>query len=268
MDLEKNLRTRCHVNTNENGEGFVGIKADADDANIYFPIGYQLPENDDDLRGDVENLLWVLSAFMEEDKTAASKSGVSVTVDFPVHACLKIIRDYLRTGRYYVEADPKYRTDTKGNVSWSRTLRQQQPLIQKNGSLVFANMTIRTVKPSACKQITQIHKFCVYVAFEKMGWLYVPFMPEKPEAYLVKIWDGLDNKERENWDVLSKEEKTVFRVCLIDHAVPEEENPGFRRHMRKNPVLMRSCSGHTVKNLSSMPNYRKPMQRNMSTEYK
>jgi hypothetical protein len=100
-----------------------------------------------------------------------------------MHAYLKIIRDFLRTGRYYTETDSKYRTDTKGTASWPRTLRQQQPLIQKNGSVVFTSMTVRADKPSASKQITQIHKFCVYAAFEKMGWLYVPFMPEKPEAY-------------------------------------------------------------------------------------
>lgn len=29
-------------------------------------------------------------------------------------------------------------------------------------------------------RITQIHRYCVYEAFEKMGWLYVPFMLEKP----------------------------------------------------------------------------------------
>lgn len=44
MDLTKNLRQRCHVNTNEDGDSFVGVKADTDDAVIYFPIGYQLPD--------------------------------------------------------------------------------------------------------------------------------------------------------------------------------------------------------------------------------
>lgn len=34
---------------------------------IYFPIGYQLPANDDDLRADINNLFYVLAAFMKED---------------------------------------------------------------------------------------------------------------------------------------------------------------------------------------------------------
>lgn len=39
---EFNIKDHCHVNTNEDGDRFVGIKADTDDAMVYFPIGYQL----------------------------------------------------------------------------------------------------------------------------------------------------------------------------------------------------------------------------------
>lgn len=181
MDLEKNIRDRCHVNENDEGDSFVGVKADTDDAVIYFPIGYQLPENDDDLRTDINNLFYVLAAFMKEDKLIEeSKFAAPRTVDFPMHAYLTIIREFLRTGKYYVETDPRFRTDTKGNASWAKTVREQKPLVQKNGSLVFTKMTVRAVTPNTDKKITQIHKFCVYEAFDKMGWLYVPNMPEQP----------------------------------------------------------------------------------------
>ena len=39
MDLEKNLRDRCRVISGDDGDSFVGVKADTDDAIIYFPIG-------------------------------------------------------------------------------------------------------------------------------------------------------------------------------------------------------------------------------------
>lgn len=181
MDLTKNLRQRCHVNTNEDGDSFVGVKADTEDAVIYFPIGYQLPDNDDDLRVDINNLFGVLAAFMKEDRVIeASKFEAPQTVDFPIHAYLTVIRDFLHNARYYTETDPIYKTDTKGRTSWTRTIREQRPLVQKNGSLIFTSMTVRSSTPNANKEITQIHKFCVYEAFEKMGWLYVPFMPEQP----------------------------------------------------------------------------------------
>lgn len=76
MDLQKNIRERCHVNKNDEGDSFVGVKADTDDAVIYFPIGYQLPPNDDDLRADINNLFYVLAAFMKEDRLIAL-SGIA-----------------------------------------------------------------------------------------------------------------------------------------------------------------------------------------------
>ena len=189
IDLNKRIRDRCHVNTNDEGDSFVGVKADTEDAMIYFPIGYQLPPNDDDLRADINNLFYVLAAFMKEDKLIEeSKFAAPRTVDFPMHAYLKIIRDFLRTGRYYIETDPRFKTDTRGNASWPRTVREQRALVQKNGSLIFTNMTVRSVTPNADKKITQIHRYCVYEAFDKMGWLYVPYMPEQPGPHP-------DNKE-------------------------------------------------------------------------
>ena len=85
--LSKNLRERCHVNTNNDGDSFVGVKADSGDAVIYFPIGYQLPDDDDQLRADINNLFGVLSAFMKEDRVIESpKFEAPQTVDFPIHA--------------------------------------------------------------------------------------------------------------------------------------------------------------------------------------
>ncbi len=184
MDLTKNLRQRCHINTNNEGDSFVGVKADTDDAVIYFPIGYRLPDNDDDLRVDIQNLFGVLAAFMKEERVIAAPNFEKPQKgNFPIHAYFTVIRDFLRNARYYMETDPVYRTDTKGRVSWVRTFREQRPLVQKNGSLVFTNMTVRSSTPNANKEITQIHKYCVYEAFEKMGWMYVPFLPEKPDRH-------------------------------------------------------------------------------------
>ena len=181
MDLSKNIRERCHVNSNDEGDSFVGVKADTDDAVIYFPVGYSLPENDERLREDINNLFNVLAKFMKEDKVIEqSKFAAPRTVDFPMHAYLTVIRDYLRFKRYYVESETSFRTDTKGITSWPKTIKEQRGLVQKNGSLIYLNQTVRENTPNFNKKITQIHRYCVYEAFDKMGWFYVPYMPERP----------------------------------------------------------------------------------------
>lgn len=84
---------------------------------------------------------------------------------------------------YYVETDPVFKTSAKGIQDWPKTVRQQTPLVQSiNGvsSFIFTDFTVRSSLPNYNKQITQINRFCVYEAFMKLGWLYVPYMPEQP----------------------------------------------------------------------------------------
>ena len=181
---QNNLINYCHVNSNDDGDSFVGVKIDTEGAMVYFPIGYQLSSDDDGLRAEINNLLGVLASFAKEDGFIDKSAwGNNETVTFPMHAYLKIICDFLRTNRYYTENDPYFKSDIKGRISWSRTVREQKALVQKNGSLIFTNLTIRFTSPNTNKKITQIHKYCVYEAFSKMGWLYVSYIPEKPSFY-------------------------------------------------------------------------------------
>ena len=47
--ISDDITNHCHINSNEDGDRFVGIKADSDNVMVYFPIGYQLPENDSEI---------------------------------------------------------------------------------------------------------------------------------------------------------------------------------------------------------------------------
>lgn len=184
--ISDDITNHCHINSNEDGDRFVGIKADSDNVMVYFPIGYQLPENDSEIRQDIKHLIQVLSEFTTKDDRllAINKFAAPQTVDFPINAYKVVIEYYFSIGgKYYVEVEPTYITSSKGKQDWCRTVRNQVPLVQqRNGisSLIFTEFTVRAATPNDTKQITQINRFCVYEAFKKLGWLYVPFMPEKP----------------------------------------------------------------------------------------
>lgn len=184
MDID--IKKHCHVNTNEDGDRFVGIKADSDNAIIYFPIGYELPETDAEIRTDIKHLIQVLSEFTTKDDRLLSlnKFAAPQTVDFPINAYKSVIEYYFAIGgRYYVETDPTYKTAATGSQDWPRTVRNQMPLVQRKGdvsSFIFTSFTVRSVTPNDTKLITQINRYCVYEAFKKLGWLYVPYMPEEP----------------------------------------------------------------------------------------
>ena len=79
--VDDDIKKHCHVNSNEDGDRFVGIKADSDNAMVYFPIGYQLPETDNEIRTDIKHLIQVLSEFTtSEDRLIA----VNKTIFFSI----------------------------------------------------------------------------------------------------------------------------------------------------------------------------------------
>jgi len=174
MESSFDLRSACHVNTNEDGDRFVGVKADQKNAVVYFPLGYQLPEDDRLLRRDIRTLFGVLSAFgNKEDKMIKGSKFVQAhPVDFPIQAFLDVLDYYMENnGHYYVESEKKYKTDSKGKISWKRTAKNQRAFI-KDGQPIYTKFDVEYQSPLENELITNIHKYCVYVAYQRLGWLY------------------------------------------------------------------------------------------------
>lgn len=185
---ENSLINRCEVVTQEEGDRFVGIKADTTDAKVYFPLGYHLPGTDEEIHRDIFNLFRILSEFKDVEEGYLSKKLVKTPhrVKFPINSYLEIIYYYMENG-YYIERDPIFKTDTKGRIDWSRTIKKQKPLLQKNKdgvsySPIYTHFTVRQSNPNENKEITHINKHCVYEAFKKLGWLFTSHVPQKPEG--------------------------------------------------------------------------------------
>ena len=130
--MEYDIKKHCHINTNEDGDRFVGIKADSDNAMVYFPIGYELPETDAEIRTDIKHLIQVLSEFTTKDDRllAINKFAAPQTVDFPINAYKSVIEYYFSIGgTYYVEKEQVYITAPTGKQDWARTARKQIGLL-------------------------------------------------------------------------------------------------------------------------------------------
>lgn len=182
MDIDSRLLDRCHINKNDEGDRFVGIKADSENATVYFPIGYQLPQTDQEIRRDILHLISVLAEFTNRsDRVLAMKKfDAPQSVDFPINAYMEVINYYLEQNAYYTEKEPVFRTSDRGSIDWAKTIRRQRPLIQADGSPVYTDYTVRVSSPNDKNLITQIHKYCVYESFQKLGWLFTPDLPPQP----------------------------------------------------------------------------------------
>lgn len=181
IDQTKSLRERCHIDTDEDGDSFVGIKADSNDAVVYFPVGYQLPDNEHEIKLDIKHLFEILASYTRREERVLHMKNFEApqSVDFPIKAYLDVIEYYINHGSYYMETEPIYKVGTRGRTDWPRTIKNNIPQIQ-GSSLVYLKRTIRTSKPNENNLITEINKYCVYHSFERLGWLYSTDMPPKP----------------------------------------------------------------------------------------
>lgn len=171
----------CRNATNYDGDRFVGIKVDTNKVEICFPIGYHLPETNEEARGDIYALIKVLSAFSPHKSGAIHFSGAETSgnINFPINAYLEVIQYYLEHHSYFRDRDSLFKVSDCGQTDWTRTIKRQRPVIQANGSPVYLNRIVRSSSPKKNQYITEIHKYCVYESFQKIGWLFTKYTPEK-----------------------------------------------------------------------------------------
>lgn len=215
MDEPFDLRKSCHVNTNEDGDRFVGVKADINNAIVYFPLGYQLPDDDRLLRRDIRSLFGLLFAFSyKEDRMIRGKKFVQAhPVDFPIQAFLDVIDYFMEnSGHYYTETEKRYKTDTKGKIDWKRTAKSQRAFI-KDGQPIYTKFEVEYQSPLDNQLITQIHKYCVYVAYQRLGWLYTNQQINNPGITLNESNKRvfIQELQRKYYDTNKDRDKKLFK---------------------------------------------------------
>lgn len=164
---------------------FVGIRYNDGLLKVFFPSGYSEPENHEEIeyRKDILNLVSVLSAYSKESKGVDENRLLNnEEVQFPIHAYIHVFNYFLNYG-YYVEREPYYKKSSSGKINWSRTIKQIRPQISgdyPNESVVYLDFITKRSNNNENEIISQIHKYCVYESYEKIGCLFGYFRPEKP----------------------------------------------------------------------------------------
>ena len=171
----------CVYNAKLEGKGFVGLQFENGDLKVMFPLGYRSADTDDERRKDILNLISVLETFMEKDSSMNSPKSENKKTEsgFPIQAYIRIIIDFLNHG-YYHEYETEYRNSLSGKICWNKTIKTIRPEFVGN-DILYLNFITKKSQNNEAALITQIHKFFVYEAFFKLGFLFCSFMPEKPQ---------------------------------------------------------------------------------------
>ena len=114
------------------GNEFVGLKFEDGKLKINFPLGYKPSENEKDKRKDILNLISVLSSYSDHKESYIKKTNLKKETDaqFPIHAYLFIINNFLNNG-YYIEREVLYKRGTSGKINWNRTIKQIRPQVDE-----------------------------------------------------------------------------------------------------------------------------------------
>lgn len=178
----------CVYNANLNEKDyFVGIKYENESLRINFPLGYKKAATEEELKRDVLNLIGVLSSLSDANESfiQIQKVARKENVVFPIHAYLYLIKDFLTSG-YYFEKEVVYAKSTHGKANWAKTARQIKPLLQDD-SVFYTEFITRRTQHNENELISQIHQYCVWESFSKIGWLFSSFVPVKPRIKFNKL---------------------------------------------------------------------------------
>ena len=126
------------------------------------------------------NLIGVLSSLGYANESFIQKQKVThnENVVFPIHAYLYLIKDFLSNG-YYFEKEVVYEKSTHGKANWTKTVKQVKPFLQ-DSRIFYTEFITRKIEHNENQLISQIHQYCVWESFSKIGWLFSSFIPVKP----------------------------------------------------------------------------------------
>lgn len=177
----------CCVNNEKNKDDFVGLKINGNsDLKIYFPIGYQLPTENLEIKKDIRNLFKILTRFKENKLYGNSNKIEHNNDNFPIQSYLNVLDYYIEHNcTYYNEIETKYKIGDSGKINWLKTIKTQTPMYCKK-SFFYLKHLIRTSSPNFDRLVTQINKYCVYESFKMVGWLYQGINPQEPNISLNK----------------------------------------------------------------------------------
>lgn len=185
------LRQCCQINTNKDSDTFVGVECNSGDIKIHFPLGFNLSKDDKEIRYDIFLLLRTIARTVRRKDSRFQANGAMFDkIEFPLQAYLEIIYDYFRRG-IYREKEAIYLNIKRGKIDWNRTIKHIKPVLHNNNA-VYLEFIGRKSQVKENELITQIHKYCIYESFLKIGWLFVSNMPPNPNIqYNYRLFDSV-----------------------------------------------------------------------------
>lgn len=169
MKKFKNLKDICVVSSNTIDDNYVGIKFIDDEVKVYFPLGYEIPEENPECRKSIINLMKTISIgnrLINSDSKLSMNNGKEDEV--PFNSFIWIINDYLNND-LYTDKEKIYKQNQNGKINWKKTLNTKFYISDNNAVYLNPYVEKNTLEDNI---ITDIHAYCVKVSVEYIGWIF------------------------------------------------------------------------------------------------
>lgn len=163
------LNDICCVSTNYSDDNYVGIKFLENEVKVFFPIGYEIPDNDFECRKSIISLIKTISIgnkIIKSDSKYSNNNGNEKEI--PFNSFLWIISDYLNNG-LYTDKEKIYKHGQNGKINWKKTLNTQFYISGKNAIYLNPYVEKNTLQDNI---ITDIHAYCIGISINYIGWLF------------------------------------------------------------------------------------------------
>ena len=218
------IRDVCHINSNTQDDTFVGIRCDNGVFSVNFPMGYHISTDERGIRNDILMLLHTISyAVQNKDSELIAGSELYTHKGFPLQAYMYVISDFYNRG-YYKEREIQYHENVHGKIDWNRTIKKQRPFIHNN-DVYYLQFITRKNPFTENELITQIHEYCVYESFCKIGWLFTRFLPQKPKIKFNRKQFLYVVREKLNHTFNDKNKKLFRNLMAIIENVQNPDSP-------------------------------------------
>lgn len=147
---------------------FVGIKIIKNEYHLYFPIGYEIKENNDQYNKMILRYLFktvFLTKSISIDKYMKDQNSHDITI--PIQSYLYILSDYFSNGLYNC-IEKKYRKEPRGKINWKRTFKNNYYL-QDNQP--FYLDTVIEYNKAQTNIISLLQLYCVNKAIDMLVFL-------------------------------------------------------------------------------------------------
>lgn len=182
------LQSKIEIKTAKKGTDFVGLNIDSNKIQVTFPIGYDTSFlNKKDLEDSEirKELIALTSIIIESGKKREGSFSSSFfnkngeTNEFPVSACIYLIIDFFENGLYKNQKQI-IKKEKSGKINWTKTIKAVLPLLTKDRSPIYVEYMVQKSLSNNHELITQIHEYCVWWAFNAIGFLFATYKPHKP----------------------------------------------------------------------------------------